>query len=85
MEANRLLKNAPAYRSRSRPRAGQAGICPALCGIALILPRVKHGAGSLRGIPVGNGFKPFPTKDFEGPRKRDFAKLNLHLGIFEQP
>jgi hypothetical protein len=24
-------------------------------------------------------------QDFEGPRKGDFAKLNLHLGIFEQP
>jgi hypothetical protein len=24
-------------------------------------------------------------QDFEGPHKRDFAKLNLHLGIFEQP
>jgi hypothetical protein len=24
-------------------------------------------------------------QDFEGSRKRDFAKLNLHLGIFEQP
>jgi hypothetical protein len=24
-------------------------------------------------------------QDFEGPRKRDFAGLNLHLDIFEQP
>ena len=22
---------------------------------------------------VGNGFKPFPTRDFGGPRKRDFG------------
>ena len=27
----------------------------------------------------------FPTKDFEPSRERDFAKLNLHLGIFEHP
>jgi len=32
-----------------------------------------------------NGFKPFPTKDFGRPRKRDFARLNLHPGILEQP
>jgi hypothetical protein len=25
------------------------------------------------------------TRDFSSPRKRDFAKLNLHLDIFEQP
>ena len=25
------------------------------------------------------------TQDFEGSRERDFAMLNLHLGIFEQP
>jgi len=25
------------------------------------------------------------SQDFGGPRERDFAKLNLHLGIFEQP
>jgi len=24
-------------------------------------------------------------QDFGRPRKRDFAKLNLHLGIFDQP
>ncbi len=24
-------------------------------------------------------------QDFGSPRERDFAKLNLHLGIFEQP
>jgi len=27
----------------------------------------------------------FPTRDIERPRRRDFAKLNLHLGIFEHP
>ena len=27
----------------------------------------------------------FPTRDFGGPRRRDFAKLNLHLAFFEQP
>jgi hypothetical protein len=25
------------------------------------------------------------TRDFSAPRKRDFAELNLHLDIFEQP
>ena len=25
------------------------------------------------------------SQDFGRPRKRDFAKLNLHLDIFEQP
>jgi hypothetical protein len=24
-------------------------------------------------------------QDFGGPRRRDFAKLNLHLPLFEQP
>jgi hypothetical protein len=24
-------------------------------------------------------------QDFGGPRRRDFAKLNLHLALFEQP
>jgi hypothetical protein len=24
-------------------------------------------------------------QDLGGPRERDFAKLNLHLGFFEQP
>jgi hypothetical protein len=27
----------------------------------------------------------FPTKDVGRSRERDFAKLNLHLGIFEHP
>jgi len=27
----------------------------------------------------------FPTRDFESPRRRDFAKLNLHLPLFERP
>jgi len=30
-------------------------------------------------------FKTVPYKDFGHPRKRDFAGLNLHLGIFDQP
>ncbi len=33
-----------------------------ICGVALILPRVKHGAGLLHRTAVGNGFKPFPTR-----------------------
>jgi hypothetical protein len=32
-----------------------------------------------------NAHLPRKTQDFSAPRKRDFAKLNLHLGIFEQP
>jgi len=51
----------------------------------LIVGRGKLGAVLLRSRPVGNGLKPFPTKDFGCPRKRDFVKLNLHLGIFDQP
>jgi hypothetical protein len=27
----------------------------------------------------------FLTRDFGDPRKRDFARLNLHVGIFDQP
>ena len=27
----------------------------------------------------------FPTRDFGSPRRRDFARLNLHLTLFEQP
>ena len=27
----------------------------------------------------------FPTRDVERSRERDFAKLNLHLDIFEHP
>jgi len=27
----------------------------------------------------------FPTRDFERSRERDFAKLNLHVNIFEHP
>jgi hypothetical protein len=27
----------------------------------------------------------FIPQDFGRPRERDFAKLNLHLGIFDQP
>jgi len=42
-------------------------ISPALRGISLILPRIKHGAGLLQRTAVGNGFKPFPTKDFGPP------------------
>ena len=38
-------------------------ISPAVRGISLVLRRVKHGAGLLRRTAVGNGFKPFPTKD----------------------
>jgi len=40
---------------------------------------------SLRRTMMRNGFKPFPTEDFRRPWKRDFAKVNLHQGIFDQP
>jgi hypothetical protein len=50
-----------------------------------ILGRGKLGAVLLKSTPVGNGLKPFPTKDFGRPRERDFTKVNLHLGIFDQP
>ena len=55
------------------------------------LPTGRQASAALSGrltisaaTSVGNGLKPFPTKDFGPPRKRDFAKLNLHLDIFEQ-
>jgi hypothetical protein len=52
-------------------------ICPALREIALILRRC--------GVPVG-AIHDFPLQqDFGRPRKRDFARLKLHLSIFEQP
>ena len=61
----------------------------------LILPRVKARGRLVVIYVVVNDFKPFTTKDFGPPRKRDFAKLNLHLpacrslgggrDIFEQP
>jgi len=57
------------------------------------LPTGRQASAALSGCltvsaatPVGNGLKPFPTKDFGHPRKRrDFAKLNLHVDLFEQP
>ena len=39
----------------------------------LILPRVKTRGRLVAAYVVGNGLKPFPTKDFGLPRKRDFA------------
>jgi hypothetical protein len=48
-------------------------ISPAPRGISLILPRVKARGRLVGAYAVGNGFKPFPTKYFWGPRKRDFA------------
>jgi len=52
------------YPARS-PSHGRAKSCFLFVATApLILPRVKHGAGLLRRTSVGNGFKPFPTKDF---------------------
>ena len=48
-------------------------ICPALRGIALTLPRVKARGRLIEAYIVGNGLKPFPTKDLGRPRKRDFA------------
>jgi len=34
---------------------------------------------------VGNGLKPFPIKDLGRPQQTGFRRLNLHLGIFDQP
>src|SRR3989304_8524844 len=45
----------------------------AICHVPLILPRVKARGRLVAAYVVGNGFKPFSTKDFEISHKRDFA------------
>ena len=49
-----------------------------------ICPAFRVISFTLRRCGVRSNVRLTP-QDFEGPRKRDFAKLNLHLGIFEQP
>ena len=62
----------------------------------LILPRVKARGRLVAAYAVGNGLRPFPTKDFDGPRKRDFAdstciclparsRFGEGRALFEQP
>jgi hypothetical protein len=87
MTFSRPLKNAPAYR--------QAGIC----GVALILPRVKHGAGLLRrtseyassrltNSPAWQEVAPYSSRrhsqDCLPDRQVKSTAGALHLGIFEQ-
>ncbi|HVP78528.1 MAG TPA: hypothetical protein VMV04_11595 [Thermodesulfobacteriota bacterium] len=52
----RLLKNTPAYR--------QAGICPTLRGISLILLRVKHGGRHVVAYVSRERFETVPYKGF---------------------
>ena len=45
----------------------------AICCVSLTLPHVKARGRLVEAYTVGNGLKPFSTKDFGRPRKRDFA------------
>ncbi len=88
--SNRLLKNTPAYPCLP------AGIC----SVALILPRVKHGAGLLRRTPqyasgrltnssAWQDVAPYSSRrhsqDCQPERQVKGAAGSLHRGIFEQP
>jgi len=53
----------------------------AICCVSLILPRVKA-RGRLVAAYCQVRLTP---QDFGSSRRRDFAKLNLHLALFEQP
>jgi hypothetical protein len=49
----------------------------------------KYASGRLTNSSAWQDVAPYSSRrhsqDFGRPRKRDFAGLNLHLGIFEQP
>ena len=90
----------PALRGTIRPPHHLGGVAISrslfVATPPLILPRVKARGRLVAAYAVGNGLKPFPTKDFDGPRKRDFAdstciclparsRFGEGRALFEQP